>query len=1131
MGREIEEIEHISVLYVGSPNVFVPPEQRLLVERTLSTLNCYPVWLERVTANRYYQGYCKTILYPIFHNIIELYGNKLGKDEVDKEIENHNWLEQTSYSIFSASRCWVDYCEVNRLFCKKVVEIYQEKDVIWVHDYHLLVLPSYLFRKLNEATVGLFVHSPFPSSECFRMLAHREEILKSMLCADAIGFHAYPETRAFLTCCTRMLGLVCEPQPGAVVEVHYQQRSVRVVSAHIGITPKVVTDCLPEFTSDFTVHDFKRQCRKKFNIPDDKIVFLGITELEAISGIVMALVNLEAFLKLYEFSPSKVVEKIFFLQVALIPDSCPKKYRKEKKDVLTLVERINKRYGKGQAIVGLIEKQSTSLEERVELYNAADNFMLSPLRGQYSYFPFEYRLATPKLFGSLILSEFSTSKVMPGAFRFNPFKIENVCDVLYYVTVCTLAERKARCSRDLKSTNGRTLHKWCAVHLFSALEAARRNHQTSDVPQIFGLGLNVNFVNNKKKLKKKELKRLKSSVLSETYKQSGARLLIFDYSGTLQAKENIQSDFKSNGSARYWHYEENPDKPVDETENTANNHTSCLETRDFLPKEVEENLQKLANDPKNTVVVITSDLKEDLEHAMKNVKGVTLVAENGYVFKMKDSKEWEGVTDAAGSGLWYTGMTKNSSNASGILEATTKNDTKLANITLPDNPLLDWDWQNQILTLMEWYTETVNGSFCWKSTSAVSFNFYMADSEWGFTTAGSLYKELETVIAGLPLSIEMGKGFVTVRMAGVNRGAATAAIIAKINRNLRMQQLTGETESRVENIDFILCAGDDIEDEANFETVKKYKKTKKNVSIYNTRIGFTRMKETKAKYFVDEPKELEELLSNLIQGVEETTQNDLFGTDFSLPTSNFITKRSMLHLNRLAPSTNTLDTSDSVESSLVDTPRAVGHNSSFSRVGPWGETDKIREAWALNADVQTKKASGLMARPTKGGLKKNVSFKDVRDQEKGMSFGMRRTLNQSTPNLRMAEVNISVSSPPVPRKVIAHSPSYIATAEELEELFGTDSKMSALSTISETKIGENRYDVGVADKRKIPPTVKFRYDLSERPEDKTSSKKKETSQIELNNKSNLQRITDVGLGLSLGVGVCILTYYFRLRAR
>ncbi|CAN0305050.1 unnamed protein product [Ectocarpus sp. 13 AM-2016] len=79
--------------------------------------------------------------------------------------------------------------------------------MIWVHGFHLLLLPSFLTRVLRTARVGLFLHTPFPSSEIFRTLPFREDLLRGMLNADQIGFHLFEYARHFITCCKRILGL------------------------------------------------------------------------------------------------------------------------------------------------------------------------------------------------------------------------------------------------------------------------------------------------------------------------------------------------------------------------------------------------------------------------------------------------------------------------------------------------------------------------------------------------------------------------------------------------------------------------------------------------------------------------------------------------------------------------------------------------------------------------------------------------------------------------------------------------------------------------------------------------------------------------------------------------------------
>ena len=97
--------------------------------------------------------------------------------------------------------------KVNEKFCRKLLEAVRPGDLIWIHDYHLMLLPAMLRKEIPDATIGFFLHIPFPSLEIFRYLPWREEILQGLLGADLIGFHTYDYTRHFLSCVLRILGI------------------------------------------------------------------------------------------------------------------------------------------------------------------------------------------------------------------------------------------------------------------------------------------------------------------------------------------------------------------------------------------------------------------------------------------------------------------------------------------------------------------------------------------------------------------------------------------------------------------------------------------------------------------------------------------------------------------------------------------------------------------------------------------------------------------------------------------------------------------------------------------------------------------------------------------------------------
>ncbi|QRV76505.1 glycosyltransferase family 20 protein [Ceratobasidium sp. AG-Ba] len=128
-----------------------------------------PVWLDDAVAAGHYEGYCKTTLWPLFHYLLW--------QDVATEIPVH---DQT----FSA------YRKANQAFADAILAELRPGDLVWIHDYHLLLLPRMLRHGAPDAHIGLFVHTPFPSSEVFRCLPRRTEILDGMLGANLVCFQA-----------------------------------------------------------------------------------------------------------------------------------------------------------------------------------------------------------------------------------------------------------------------------------------------------------------------------------------------------------------------------------------------------------------------------------------------------------------------------------------------------------------------------------------------------------------------------------------------------------------------------------------------------------------------------------------------------------------------------------------------------------------------------------------------------------------------------------------------------------------------------------------------------------------------------------------------------------------------------
>ncbi len=179
---------------------------------------CYAVDLPEQVATGFYEGYANQTLWPVFHNFPSL--------------------------LKFESKAWDAYVEANRIFCETVVQRYKPNDLVWIHDYHLMLLPQMLRDRLPDAAIGFFLHIPFPSSEIFPVLPRREELLEGLLGADLLAFQTHGHLQQFRAALLRVLGMESK-----IEQVAVGSRPVRLEALPIGIAPAEYTDLL---TSDKT---------------------------------------------------------------------------------------------------------------------------------------------------------------------------------------------------------------------------------------------------------------------------------------------------------------------------------------------------------------------------------------------------------------------------------------------------------------------------------------------------------------------------------------------------------------------------------------------------------------------------------------------------------------------------------------------------------------------------------------------------------------------------------------------------------------------------------------------------------------------------------------------------------------
>lgn len=221
------------VRYNGGP---IPVEEEESVSSALSEINCYPIFINQTMHHLFYDIYCKQNLWLIMHHIADVYGP----------------LNLSEKSFKAQQNLWFNYSTVLKMFREKVLEVFQQGYLIWIHGFHLMLLPSFLRRRLPTAKIGYFFHTPFPSSEIWRTMPRREDLLRGILGADQIGFHLYEYARHFLTTCHRLLGYSSETNSSGKMTVNVDGRAVSISCIHVGVD-------LPRLKDIFEIDNFKEE--------------------------------------------------------------------------------------------------------------------------------------------------------------------------------------------------------------------------------------------------------------------------------------------------------------------------------------------------------------------------------------------------------------------------------------------------------------------------------------------------------------------------------------------------------------------------------------------------------------------------------------------------------------------------------------------------------------------------------------------------------------------------------------------------------------------------------------------------------------------------------------------------------
>ncbi|MGD8627485.1 MAG: bifunctional alpha,alpha-trehalose-phosphate synthase (UDP-forming)/trehalose-phosphatase [bacterium] len=355
------------------------------VDAMLLEKQCKCVNLTRHDIEYYYHGFSNKTIWPLFHYF-------------------------PIYTVYN-KHFWDAYKRVNREFCDEVLRTARKGDTIWIHDYQLMLLPKMLREELPDATIGFFLHIPFVSSEVFRLLPWRREILEGILGADLVGFHTYDYVRHFDESVRRVCGY--EHNFGFI---SVGSRTVRVDAFPMGIDYK-------HYSTAGERPGVQEQCRRIRRRIGDRKLILGIDRLDYTKGIPERLEVFDLFL---ERNP-EYRGNLTLVMVAVPSRTGVEHYRMLKRRVDELVGRINGKYGSIDWIPVWYLYRSVPFDKLIALYKLSDVALVTPLRDGMNLIAKEFVASKTDGKGVLILSEMAgAAKELGEALIVNPNNQEEI---------------------------------------------------------------------------------------------------------------------------------------------------------------------------------------------------------------------------------------------------------------------------------------------------------------------------------------------------------------------------------------------------------------------------------------------------------------------------------------------------------------------------------------------------------------------------------------------------------------------------------------------------------------------------------------------------------------------------------
>lgn len=368
-----------------------------------------PIMLSEAEQNGYYKGFSNEIIWPLFHG----FSTRCSFD----------------------SDYWNCYRKVNARFAAKIEAMSSSEDLVWVHDYHLMLVADFIKTKGRLRDLAYFHHIPFPPPDIFEILPWRVQILRGLLQFDVIGFQTARDLRNFVDCVRH-----CLPEARLTRVAGKYEVSTNEHQTTAGVYPiSIDYESFAGEAIDPTVLERVESIKKSLAGPQ---LILSVDRLDYTKGI---LERLSAYRLLLSRHP-ELREKVTLIQITVPSREDIPEYQHLRVRIENSVSRINGEFGRDAWIPVQYFYRSVSHTDLIAYYRAADVAAITPLRDGMNLVAKEFCASRFDTRGALVLSEFAgaADELRIGALMVNPYDSERFADVLHDALCLSESEQAVR---------------------------------------------------------------------------------------------------------------------------------------------------------------------------------------------------------------------------------------------------------------------------------------------------------------------------------------------------------------------------------------------------------------------------------------------------------------------------------------------------------------------------------------------------------------------------------------------------------------------------------------------------------------------------------------------------------------